>query len=283
MSYVRRYPAAAVFALLGGGLAACAPGFQIKNFAGNPVALYQASMREFQRKQWDNAVAGLDRVTLDLPARDTLLPRAHYYLGQAHEHKGEFLLAAQSFSRLSESFPNDTLADDAMLAAGLAYARLWRKPALDATYGVTAATILRTMLSLYPESNLKDSAESSVHRLDERLATKDYENGMHYFRRGAYDSAIIYFRGVLERFPQTTRARDAGLKLIASFRAPSMHYLEDANEVCGTLRQAYPADPQVQAACGPAPAKATSTTPPPPTPPALATPAIPPSGSPRSR
>ena len=42
-------------------------------------ALYQATMREYERGKWDNAVLGFERLTIDLPARDTLLPLAHYY------------------------------------------------------------------------------------------------------------------------------------------------------------------------------------------------------------
>ena len=63
---------------------------------------------------------------LDLPAHDTLLSRAHWYLGQAHEHRRENLLAAQSYSRLAESFPDDSLADRSLYAAGRSY----QKPTL---------------------------------------------------------------------------------------------------------------------------------------------------------
>ena len=42
-----------------------------------------------------NGTAVLETGALDLPARDTLLPRVYFYLGQAHERKGENLLAAQ--------------------------------------------------------------------------------------------------------------------------------------------------------------------------------------------
>ena len=86
--------------------AACRPEFQLKRFTTNE-ALYSASLREFQRRKWDNAVTGFDKLTTELPARDTLLPRSYWYLASAHENLGEHLLAAQSFNRLVETFQDN--------------------------------------------------------------------------------------------------------------------------------------------------------------------------------
>src|SRR4030095_3315349 len=46
--------------------------------------LYGAGLREYQRRHWGNAVAAFEKLTTDLPARDTLLPRAYWYLANAH-------------------------------------------------------------------------------------------------------------------------------------------------------------------------------------------------------
>src|SRR5206468_10462727 len=95
---------AAAFSMV--AAAACRPEFQLKKLTTNE-ALYAASLTEFQHHRWDNAVSGFEKLTTDLPARDTLLPRSYWYLASAHEHMSENLLAAQSFSRLVESFPDD--------------------------------------------------------------------------------------------------------------------------------------------------------------------------------
>src|SRR5439155_6256890 len=128
---------------------ACRPDFQLKRFTTNE-SLYTASLREFQRRKWDNAVAGFEKLTTSLAPRDTLLPRSYWYLASAHEHIGEHLLAAQSFNRLVETFPEDTLADDAALEAARSYAKLWRSPALDPMYGETALATYNTLLGPYP-------------------------------------------------------------------------------------------------------------------------------------
>jgi outer membrane protein assembly factor BamD len=240
-------------------LTACRGGFRVNRFSTNE-SLYAAGLREIEKKKWSNAIAAFEKLTNDLPARDTLLPRAYWYLGSAHSNQREHLLAAQSFNRLYESFPDDSLADDAVLEAARSYKRLWRKPTLDATYGETALATYNTMLGLYGDTSpLADAARREIAELEQWFATKNYETGLFYFRRKAYDSAILYFRYTIERWPNVPRARDAMLRLAESFR--EIRYRDDYAETCQKLRQSYPGDPEIGVACSRARTADTTATP----------------------
>ena len=226
--------------------AGCHPDFEITKFPTNE-ALYRAATEEFARGRWENAVAAFEKLTTDLPARDTLLPRAHWYLARAHQEKAEWVLAATSFSRLTESFPDDSLADDAALEAARSYRKLWRKPALDPTYGESALASYNTLLGLYPTSPLIPQARKELADLEEMFAQKNYLSGMYYFRRGGYDSGIIYFKDVINRYPQSASARLAQLRLVDSYK--KIRYREDAVEACAALRKRFPDDAEVRATC----------------------------------
>lgn len=241
-------------------LTACRGGFRVNRYPTNE-ALYTAARQQFERKKWNNAIAAFEKLTNDLPARDTLLPRSYWYLAHAHSHQREHLLAAQSFTRLFESFPDDTLADDAAFEAGRSYRRLWRKPSLDPTYGETAIATYNTLIGLYPTSEHAEPARREIAELEQWFATKNYDTGMFYLRRKAYDSAIIYFNAVLERWPHVPRARDALLRLAQAYDA--IRYREDFNEACTRLRQSYPGDPEVHRACATAQTPDTSAVAPP--------------------
>ena len=217
-----------------------------KNYTSNE-ALYIASKQRLDHGKLDDAIAGFEKLTLDLPARDTLLSRSHYWLGLAHERKGEHILAAQSYSRLMEAFPDDSLADDALLLAGKAYRKLWRKSSLDATYGESALSTFNTLLALYPNSDKRAEAEKNVADLEAAFAQKDYDTGVHYFRRKAYDSAILYFKDLVKKYPTTDYARKAQLRLVQSYDA--IAYRADRDDTCAALRERYPADPEVRASC----------------------------------
>lgn len=243
--------------LAGLAAAGCSQGFQTRKFPTS-ASLWTASMAEFNKKKWDNAVTGFERLTLDLSARDTLLPRAHYYLGQAYANRGDYLLSAQSFNRLAESFPDDTLADDALFAAGQSYGNLWKNPQLDPTYGDLSQTQFRLLVSLYPESPLRDKADKALLAIDEKKASKDYETGQHYVRRRAFDSALIYYKDVVRNFPATQKSRDAMLRMVEVYNRPEMNYKEEAKEMCTALEGAYPGDKDVAKLCPTATAAADS-------------------------
>ena len=226
--------------------AACQREFRATDYQTND-ALFKAASEEFARGRWDNAVAGFEKLTTDLSARDTLLPRSHWFLARAHIAREEWVLAATSFSRLSESFPDDTLADDSALEAARAYRRMWRKPALDPTYGESARLTYNTLLSLYPTSQHVPAAQRELAELEEMFAQKNYISGMYYFRRGGFDSGIIYFKDVVNRWPTSPTARMAQLRLVESYKA--IRYKDDAQETCALLRTRFPSDAEVGTIC----------------------------------
>jgi outer membrane protein assembly factor BamD len=227
-------------------IAACHPEFQITQYPTNDT-LYRAATREYAAARWDNAVSAFEKLTTDLPARDTLLPRAYWFLAKAHENRGEWVLAATSFTRLVESFPDDTLSDDAALEAARAYKKMWRKPGLDPAYGETALATYNTLLSLYTESPLIPTAKKELAELEEMFAQKNYSTGMYYFRRGGYDSGIIYFKDILTKYPNAPTARLAQLRLVDAYKV--IHYKDDAQDVCAALRKSYPDDADVRTSC----------------------------------
>jgi len=243
VSRLFRFSVLVLFALAG----ACGRGFKLSRYTTNE-ALFTAAKSEFDRRKWDNAVSAFEKLTFDLPARDTLLPLAHWYLAKGYAGRREHLLAAQAYNRLAESFATDTLADNAMYEAAREYQKMWRKPTLDANYGELALSAYQSMLGLYPDSELKDDAERQIQTLQEMFAAKDYESGLYYFRRRAFDSAIIYFKDVVKNFPQTDKSRQAYLRLAEAYGA--IEYREDKNDVCTTLREKYPSDKEVGEICG---------------------------------
>lgn len=236
----------ALFAYVALSTACSRHGFDPASFTSTD-ALFTASMSHYDRRNWSEAARGFERLTNQLPARDPRLPTAYYFLGKSQQRMREHLTAAQTFRRISESFPDDTLADDALFEAGESYQRLWRRPDLDSDHGASALSVYQTLLAIYPGSPLRDSAEAAIRRLQEWFAIKEYETGYHYLRRRAYDSAIIYFRGVIENYPDAPKTREASLRLLEAYRA--IRYGEDARELCAVILNRYPADREVASAC----------------------------------
>ncbi len=217
----------------------------------NSTDLYRESLRRLEAGKTQDAILGLEKLTLELPARDTLLPRSHFQLGRAHAMRKDWLLAGQAYTRMASEFPDDSLADDALLQAGHAYARIWDDPELDATYGQSAIAVYTSLMDTYPASALRGDAERGIAAMQARLAEKDFRNGEHYRRRRSPHSAIFYYKEVLANYPDAPRAKDAYARMATVYR--SINYDEDYKETCGLARTRFPADPDIRTACSGAP------------------------------
>ena len=240
-----------LLALLLAAPLACKPAFDPKIYP-NTDKLYQVAMVEFNAHRYDNAAKAFEKLTLDLPARDPRLPLAFFYLAQSQNKLGENLLAAGTYNRLIDAFPQDTLVADALYLSGRAYQEEWRHPELDATYGNNALTAYKSLLASFPDSKFAEPAKKEIAKLDEWLAEKDYNTGYLYLKRKAFDSAILYFKDVIRLHPNAPKTKEAYLRLLEAYRA--IKYTEDARDLCDAMRKAYPNDRDVTRACGPAPA-----------------------------
>lgn len=225
----------------------------------NTEDLFLVGIDQLEKRKWNNAAKAFDQLTRSLPVRDTLLPLAYYYLGQAQSKNGEHLLAATSYYRLAEVLPEDSLADEALYLSGVEYARMWKRPDLDPQYGQSALNTLGTLQSLYPDSEYLERADSLIWALENKFAEKDFKIGYSYYRRRAYDSAIIYFKDVLRKYPGTRDARNASLYLLESYR--KIRYSADARELCDEMLEQYPTDREVLDKCGSASSAEASTPP----------------------
>lgn len=221
-------------------------GFRPRDYQ-NTIDLYRESLRRLQAGNAGDAILGFERLTLELSARDTLLPRAHYYLGQAYARNKSWFEAAKAYNALVTLFPEDTLADDAMLETGRAYFRLWPDPELDSQYGEAALAMLGALAENYPTSPLREEAQAEISRIREQLTEKDYRIGEWGLRKGCPSCANIYFKDVVELYPETRRARDAYAKMAEVYK--SIGYTEEYKEICEVARHRYPEDKGIQTVC----------------------------------
>ena len=227
-------------------LAACGSSFKPEAYP-TPEALLAASIERFEAGDCGAARRGLQRLSVEIPASDTRLADVRFYLAECQFEDGEYIGASREFRRVADEFPDHARAAAALLRAGEALARLWKRAELDPTYGETSLSLYRELIARYPATDAARAARDRVLVLVDRFASKDIRTGDFYFRLRAYDSAILYFRSVIQRWPDSRLAPRALLRLVATYER--LGYAEEIRETCDHLRRFYPDQPGLEARC----------------------------------
>ncbi|HEX5725283.1 MAG TPA: outer membrane protein assembly factor BamD [Longimicrobiaceae bacterium] len=203
----------------------------------SPETMRQRGLAAHQAGEHRRAVTLLAGWTQQA-AGDPRLPEALQALGESYLETGEYVSSAASFLRLVTEFPTDPRGQAARFGMCRAYQRLSPKAPLDQDYTHTAIAYCESFASIYPATPEAQQARGWVTELTEKLARKTYDNGMFYFRRQAYDAAVIYFNETLELYPGTRWAPAALLKLVETY--DRIGYREEATEARARLRRDYP-------------------------------------------
>jgi outer membrane protein assembly factor BamD len=203
-----------------------------------PEELFEASFAEFQEGDCDRAEVGLRRLAFELPARDPRRAEVRFYLAECSFRRKEYLTASRDYRRVADENATDSLAPHALLRSGDAYAKLWRRPELDDTYGNSALGTYQELLRRYPNSPAAAEGRERILELNEWFAKKAYKAGIYYYRLKAFDSAIIYFKSVVADYPATSFAPQSLVKLVEAY--DRIGYEEDREDMCQQIRRFYP-------------------------------------------
>jgi outer membrane protein assembly factor BamD len=236
------------FLLIAGAalLAACHHGPRVVP-APDPVADLAKARAQFRSGNFGKALLSFRRLTNELGPSQPEMADVRYHLAECYFQTGDRVQAAHEFRQVADQYATSEYAPLALLRAGDANLRLWRKPELDPSYGETALAIYQELAGRYPGTDAAARAQAHVQQLRERFSQKAYANGMFYFRRRAYDSAIIYFKDVIATYPGTSSVPDALMRLVDSYRV--IGYGDELKETCGHLRRYFPQTEGLDRSC----------------------------------
>ena len=202
-----------------------------------PEDLWTRGMAEFENGEWDEAIRYLERFSLSAGA-DPRVNEARYKVAQANFEQERYVTAASEFSRLAGDLGRAELADDARFMACRAYEELSPGPQLDQEYTRAAIDHCSALAEYFPGSEFADDAATIIDRMRNRLAAKVYEGGDWYYRRRAYDSALIYFEDVADQYPGSVWAPRALKRLVDIYGI--LEYEEEREAARARLVRDYP-------------------------------------------
>jgi outer membrane protein assembly factor BamD len=231
-----RYIAFTALAIGLAGAAACGGRGPMLHELG-PQELFERGEREFEARRWDEAIRVFERVVTVHPGHPRI-EEAHFLLAESHFNKREFSTAAAEYTRLATAFPRSRWAAEARFKACESYYRLSPNVQLDQQYTKAAVEHCESMIRVFPDSEYAARAQEMLTELREKLAEKVLIGGEFYFRRRAFDSAIMYFEEVVADHAGTAAAPRALLRLVQAY--DRIGYDEEARDARERLLREYP-------------------------------------------
>lgn len=183
-----------------------------------PDAIYRYLVEQFEKEKYFNASEGLAYFTLHYSGH-AVVDSAQYMLGQCHFFMDEFLLAADAFEELSRRFPSSPLVPEAMFMIGQCFWEVSPKFSLDQTYTTRAIDALQAFIDYFPNQTVRvKEAQAKIEACREKLAHKQYANGLIYQKMKDFSASIIYFQGVVDQYYDTPWAAKSGFMIAESYR-----------------------------------------------------------------
>ena len=208
-----------------------------------PDDIWTRASAEYAEGDYGDAIPFLEAF-VEQHLGDPRAPEALLRLGRSHAARREYISAANYFQRIAEDFPSSPLNLEARYAVCTSYVHLSPRPELDQEYTRAALEHCGSVATNYPSTAQGDSARANAVQMREKLAEKEYKNGLHYQRRRAYDAAVISFTDVVEGFPETSFAPQALRRLLDVYGV--LGYVEEVAETRTRLLRDYPNDPAAQ-------------------------------------
>ncbi len=171
-------------------------------------AYFEYAKSLFDRGKYLNAITEFTVIVLKFSG-SPVVDDAQFYLAESNFKLGDYLIAISEYEKLMNSYPESPYVEEAFYKIGLCYMKLSQRPELDQEYTYQALRYFQNFIEGYSDSKFRKEAEENIFKLRTKLARKQLLGGDIYRKMGIYESAIIYYDILLERYYDTPVAEKA--------------------------------------------------------------------------
>ena len=172
----------------------------------------ERAVKNYQKKRYNDVKTILDQVKMNCsghPSLDTAL----YYLGKANIKTKQAIQASLEFEVLLQDFPNSPFKEEVHFLIGFCSYKQSYSYERDQSKTKDAIREFEDFIGLFPESPFADSAQYYLKECKERLVEKEVVNARFYEKIDKNEAAIVYYRIIMEEFPQSSYITESKLAL----------------------------------------------------------------------
>ena len=184
---------------------------------------FEKAMGYFDKGKYSRAKDEFDYIIMADPG-SKISNESQYYMAESMFQIEEYDEASIAFDRYVRFSPDYSKIEKARYRICECAINLSNSYQREQSQTHRALEQLQMFIEDFPASDLIDDAEDEMLALRLKLAQKDYEVGRMYLKLEEYDSALIYFRSVLNHYYDTSFSDDARVGIMFT------HILNDNRE-----------------------------------------------------
>ena len=174
---------------------------------------FEKAMRHFDKGKYSSAKDEFDYIIMADPG-SKIANESQYYMAESMFQIEEYDEASIAFDRYVRFSPDYSKIEKARYRICECAINLSNSYQREQSQTYRALEQLQMFIEDFPASDLINDAEDAMLALRLKLAQKDYEVGRMYLKLEEYDSALIYFRSVLNHYYDTSFSDDARVGII---------------------------------------------------------------------
>lgn len=128
----------------------------------------------------------------------------YYHYCMANYRMGDYYLSGYYWKRFIRQYPTSKHVEEATFLSAMCAVHNSPEYHLDQTETLNALDELQIFVDLYPDSELIDSCNQIMDRLNGKLEKKQFESARLYHKTEQHKAAVVAFDGMLEKYPNST-------------------------------------------------------------------------------
>jgi outer membrane protein assembly factor BamD len=189
-------------------------------------------------------------------------------LALAEYNNRDYESASQTFKKYFQSYPKGDFAEQAAFYIGQSLYESVPEPRLDQTPTVGAITAYQNFMDYFPDSKLREVAQSRLFTLQDNLVQKELLSAKLYYNLGGYfgnindgtesnyEACIITAQNALKTYPYTDKREDFSVLIMKSkyylaknsSEAKKLERYRDAEDECYGFLNEFPESKEAKTA-----------------------------------
>ena len=223
---------------------------------------YEFAKECFARGKFNQAITLLQELVTIQKGTDNA-QECLYMLAMAEYCDRDYESASATFKKYYQTYPKGIFAEQAAFYIGQSLYQSTPEPRLDQSATVNAISAYQDFLDFFPESQLKEKAQSRMFDLTDKLVLKEYLSAKLYYNLGDYfgnctnggsnfEACIVTSENALKTYPFTKMREDFAILIMKSKYELARQSVEekkveryrDAEDECYGFINEYPESPE---------------------------------------